>query len=69
MKTVYRALAVVCFIAAFALWLLSPAPDCNYRVIGGCGLLDVGLGGLDSMLAWGLVSVVAAVGIWLWSKG
>ncbi len=62
-----RAVGTAFIVFAGYLWLATPSPDCNPLRLFGCGLLDLGIGGMiGSALRWLLICVIAALGVALW---
>lgn len=62
-----RAVGTVLILFAVYLWLATPSPDCNPLRLFGCGLLDLGIGGIvGSALRWLLICIIAAPGMMLW---
>ena len=68
-RVLYRALAIPFFVGALAWLLFSPGPDCDPRRMFGCGVLDIGIGGvLGNMANYLIACLIAVPGVALWTR-
>ena len=68
MRTIFRILAMLCFILAVVIW--TAQPGINIYKTSGSWLIAIGISGTSRLfIGWLLIIGFVVIGVWLWMLG